>query len=117
MSENKQTALAAAVLLAFAVLFGAGLWYEDHRPPAYREWDGTPRPARVVTGGIVRWDTALTDVIAAPARAPYAQCTVYRGDRVIVTETYTIDGTWHHYLALTEAGCIGWITDEALSEY
>ncbi len=114
--DDLQTAGAGAVLFTFAVLFAAGLWYADHRP-GYQGWDGTPRPARKVTGGTVQWDTALTDKIAAPARAPYALCWVWRGDRVTVTGSRTIDDGWTHYLATTADGCIGWITEEALAEY
>ncbi len=116
MKDNLQTAAAGAVLFAFAVLLGAGLWYADHRP-GYQPAAGTPRPARKITGGIVQWDTALTDKIAAPARAPFALCQVWRGDRVIVTNSATIDDGWTHYLALTADGCIGWITEDALDEY
>ncbi len=115
MSENKQTAAAFAVLSVFAVLFAAGLWFADHPGPA-RTPARTPQPARTATVGAVRWDTALTNEIGAPARAPYALCAVWRGERVGITDSRNVDGR-RHFLATTADGCAGWISDDALDQY
>ncbi len=111
MSENLQTAAAGAALFAFSVILAAGLWFADHPGPAR-----TPQPARTATVGAVRWDTALTNEIGAPARAPYALCAVWRGERVGITDTRDVDGR-RHFLATTADGCAGWISDEALDQY
>ena len=115
--DDLHTAAAGAVLFAFAVLFAAGLWYADHPGPrTYQPPTGPPRPTRAPAIGFVRWDTALTSEIGAPARAPFALCAVWRGDRIGIEQSIAVDGR-RHFWATTADGCAGWISDDEVDQY
>ena len=114
MTAQQSQRAGIAALVAFCVIFAGALWYTDNAAPTYTPAQSSA--ARTVTGATVKWDTALTNEIGAPARVPYALCTVYRGDRLTITQTYDLDGRLH-YLGTRADGCAGWISADAVTAY